>query len=61
MSDAKADAVSALEAHVRSVDNLVSKLAAVPGCDKARLARAAEKFKAAHQAFHDDALVCIGI
>jgi len=34
---------------------------AMPGCDKERLARAVGKYKAASQAFHDDALGCVGI
>jgi hypothetical protein len=61
MADAKADATSALEAHKRSIDELHQKLAALPGCDKERLARAVGKLKAAAQAFHDDALGCVGI
>ena len=61
MSDAKADATSALEAHRRSIDELHHKLAAMPGCDKDRLAQAVSKYKVAHQAFHDDALGCVGI
>jgi len=60
MSDAKSDAASALEAQGRSIDELHAKLAAVPGCDKQRLAQAVAKYKAAHQAFHDDAQVCVG-
>jgi hypothetical protein len=61
MSDAKADAAAALEAHKRSIDDLHQKLMAMPGCDKARLSRAVGKYKAAAQAFHDDALGCVGI
>jgi hypothetical protein len=60
MSDAKAEAASALDAHARSIDELHHKLAALPGCDKQRLASAVDKYKAAHQAFHDDALGCVG-
>jgi hypothetical protein len=60
MSDAKADAKEALENHKRSIDELQRKLAATPGCDKERLGRAVQKYKAAHQAFHDDALGCVG-
>ncbi len=59
MTDAKSDAAEALEAHGRSIDELHQKLAATPGCDKERLARAVTKYKAAHQAFHDDALGCV--
>jgi hypothetical protein len=60
MSDAKADAAAALEAHKRSIDDLHQKLMAMPGCDKARLSQAVGKYKAANQAFHDDALGCVG-
>jgi hypothetical protein len=61
MSDAKADAAAALEAHKRSIDDLHQKLMALPGCDKARLSQAVAKYKAANQVFHDDALGCVGI
>ena len=47
MSDAKADAAAALEAHKRSIDDLHQKLMALPGCDKARLSQAVGKYKAA--------------
>lgn len=60
MSDAKSDAASALDAHGSAIDALRDKLAALPGCDKDRLNQAVRKYKAAHQAFHDDALACIG-
>jgi hypothetical protein len=60
MSDATSDAKSALDAHGRSIDELHRKLAALPGCDKERLSRAVDKYKAANQAFHDDALGCVG-
>jgi len=60
MSDAKADATAALNAHAQSIDELHQKLAALPGCDKQRLANAVQKLKAAHQVFHDDALGCVG-
>jgi hypothetical protein len=60
MSTAKSDAASALEAHGRSIDDLHRKLSALPGCDQQRLAQAVQKYKAAHQAFHDDALGCVG-
>jgi hypothetical protein len=59
MSDAKADATRALEAHGRAIDDLHNKLAAMPGCAKERLAQAVRKYKAAHQAFQDDALECV--
>ncbi len=61
MPDAKADAAAALDAHKRSIDDLHQKLMAMPGCDKERLAQAVGKYKAASQAFHDDALGCVGI
>ncbi|HEY6325175.1 MAG TPA: hypothetical protein VIW73_01485 [Candidatus Cybelea sp.] len=60
MSDAKSDAASALAAHGRTIDALHDKLAALADCDKDRLNKAVQKYKAAHQAFHDDALACIG-
>lgn len=59
MSDAKADAARALEAHERSIDELHHKLATVPGCDRDRLAHAVGAYKAAHKVFHDDALGCL--
>jgi hypothetical protein len=61
MADVKEEVTIAIEAHKRSTDELHHKLAALPGCDKARLAGAVSKFKAAQQAFHDDALGCVGI
>lgn len=60
MPDARSDAESALNAHERSIDALHQRLAAMPGCNKERLAGAVERYKAAHQAFHDDALGCVG-
>ena len=60
MSDAKSEAAKAVEEHGRAIDELHHKLAAIAGCDKDRLARAVEKYKAAHQAFHDDAQACVG-
>ena len=60
MSDAKSDAREALETHGRAIDELHHKLAAIAGCDKDRLSQAVAKYKAAHQAFHDDALECVG-
>ena len=41
-------------------DDLHRKLAALPGCDQQRLAKAVAKFKSAHQEFQDDALGCVG-
>jgi hypothetical protein len=60
MPDSRAEAESALNAHGKSIDDLHHKLAAMPGCDRERLGRAVDKYKAAHQAFHDDALGCVG-
>ncbi len=60
MADVKEDVRSALDAHARSIDELHQKLAAMPGCDTDRLARATQQYKAAHQVFHDDALGCVG-
>lgn len=53
------DTTAALEAQGRSIDALHEKLAATPGIDKARLQQAVDKYKAAHKAFHDDALGCM--
>jgi hypothetical protein len=55
----KDEAARTLDAHARSIDALHQKLAAMPGVDKARLQQAADKYKAAHRAFHDDALGCM--
>ena len=52
----KDEAARSLDAHARSIDALHQKLAAVPGVDKDRLQKAVDKYKAAHQTFHDDAL-----
>lgn len=60
MADPKTDARDALDAHARSIDELHHKIAALPGCDNERLAHAVQKYKAAHQAFTDDALGCVG-
>ncbi|MGC1380349.1 MAG: hypothetical protein WA814_04925 [Candidatus Baltobacteraceae bacterium] len=60
MADVKAEASHALETHGRAIDELHQKLAAVEGCDKARLAQAVEKVKGALKTFHDDALGCVG-
>ncbi len=60
MPDARAEAESALNAHGRSIEALHQRLAAMPGCNKERLAVAVDRYKAAHQTFHDDALGCVG-
>lgn len=59
MSDNKAQASAALQAHAAAIDALHSKLAALPGCDTARLTIAVQKYKDAHGAFEDDALECV--
>lgn len=61
MPDLKSEASKVLEEHRRSIDELHRKLASMPGVDKDRLAHAFEKFKAASQTFHDDALACVGM
>ncbi len=60
MPDPKSEAKAAIDSHGRSIDELHRKIAALPGCDKERLATAVNKYKAAHQVFHDDALGCVG-
>jgi len=52
-------AASSLDAHAQSIDELHRKLAATPGVDTERLQKAADKYKAAHQQFRDDALGCM--
>ena len=59
MANAMDEAKHSLDAHARSIAALHEKLAAMPGVDKARLQQATDKYKAAHQAFHDDALGCM--
>ena len=59
MSHSKDEAGAALSAHARAIDELHAKIAALPGCDKARLKVAVEKYKSAHEAFQDDALECV--
>ncbi len=60
MADVKADVMNALNSHAHVIDDLHRKLAALPGCDQQRLAKAVAKFKSAHQEFQDDALGCVG-
>ena len=55
----KADAARALDEHSQAIDDLHRKLAATPGTDTERLAKAVDKYKSAHQAFCDDALGCM--
>ena len=60
MADPKSEISRALEAHKQSFEALHQKIAAMPGCNRERLAQAVQKFKAAHQAFADDAQACVG-
>ena len=53
------EAARSLDAQAQSIDELHRKLAASPGVDQDRLQKAVEKYKAAHQAFRDDALGCM--
>jgi hypothetical protein len=55
----KDEATRSLDEHAQSIDRLHAKLASTPGIDKARLQQAVDKYKAAHKAFHDDALGCM--
>jgi hypothetical protein len=48
-----------IDAHAEKIDELHQTLAATPGCDTEKLQRAVDKYKAAHQAFRDDALGCM--
>jgi hypothetical protein len=59
MSDNKSQATAALNAHAAAIDALHAKLAALPGCDTARLSIAVEKYKTAHAQFEEDALECV--
>ena len=59
MATPREQASADLNAHGRAIDSLHQKLAAHPGVDKARLEQAVGKYKAAHQAFTDDALGCM--
>lgn len=60
MSDAKTEVSKLLQEQGHKIEELHHKLAAIAGCDKEKLARAVEKYKAAHNAFHDDAQACVG-
>jgi len=53
------EAKQSLNEHAKAIDSLHHKLAALPGASKDRLQHAVDKYKAAHQKFHDDALECI--
>jgi hypothetical protein len=59
MNAGQENAKAAIDAHGRSIDALHQRLAATPGVDTQRLQRAVDKYKAAHQVFHDDALGCM--
>ncbi|HLX26475.1 MAG TPA: hypothetical protein VKR05_05735 [Candidatus Cybelea sp.] len=60
MADAKSEVSHAVEEHGRAIDALHQKLSSIAGCDKAKLAAAVAKLKAAHKTFADDAQACIG-
>ena len=55
----KNEAETYIDAHGKTIDQLRGKLEAIPGVDKARLEKAVETYKTAHQKFHDDALGCM--
>jgi hypothetical protein len=59
MSNLKTEISTMLQAHANAIDALHEKLAALPGCDKQRLAQAVAKYKAAHAVFEDDAQACV--
>ncbi len=59
VNSSKDEAAQTLDAHARSIDALHQKLSATPGVDRDRLSKAVEKYKAATQTFHDDALGCM--
>ena len=59
MATSREQASADLDAHGRAIDGLHQKLASHPGVDKERLEKAVGKYKAAHQAFTDDALGCM--
>lgn len=52
-------AARSIDAHAQSIDELHRTLAQTPGIDKERLQKAADKYKAAHKQFRDDALGCM--
>lgn len=59
MATATEQAQQVLKAQADSIDALHQRLAAMPGMDKAKLQQSVDKYKAAHQAFQDDALGCM--
>ncbi len=59
MASPREQASADLDAHGRSIDELHHKLAAHAGVDKEKLHKAVHNYKAAHQAFCDDALGCM--
>ncbi len=59
VNSSKDEAAQTLDAHTQSIDALHQKLSATPGVDQERLRKAVEKYKAAAQTFHDDALGCM--
>jgi uncharacterized protein (DUF3084 family) len=59
MANATDQVEQALNAHAEAIDALHHKLAGMPGMNQAKLQQCVETYKAAHQAFHDDALGCM--
>jgi len=53
------EAATYIDAHGKAIDQLHSKLEAMPGVDKERLEKVVETYKTAHKKFHDDALGCM--
>jgi hypothetical protein len=52
-------AAGSIDAHAKTIDELHRGLAAMPGCDKERLQKVVDTYKAAHQKFRSDALGCM--
>jgi len=59
MPNPKEQAEQQLAAHAKALDDLHQNLSGLQGMDKEKLQQAAAKYKAAHRAFHDDALGCM--
>ena len=55
----QSQAARLLDTHAQSMEELHRKLAGTPGTDTAKLEKAFQKYKKAHQTFHDDALECM--
>jgi hypothetical protein len=52
-------AAAQIDAHAKSIDDLHTKLAGLPGAAQGPLQTAVDKYKTAHQQFRDDALGCM--